>query len=151
MLRNSPAAARSRPWFGSWLRPERMTEFIFAAFAAVFAFPLFGAEVAKKIFDLPADAAERALRSFAAQSGVEVLFVTDVTENIQTNAVKGEFTPRVAIDRMLVGTILVATENQRTGAFKIQRAHNPNARRAARDPGDNRVKKKMSSKNLQEL
>lgn len=129
-----------------------MTGLVVAAFAAIFACPLFGAEVAKKTFDLPAAAAERALKTFADQSGVEVLFVTDVTKNVQTNAVKGEFTPRVAIDRLLAGTILKATENQRTGAFKIQRAQNPSGQRTAQEPGDNpRVKKKLQSlKNLQE-
>ena len=98
-------------------------------------------------FDLPSDAAERALKSFAAQSGLEVLFVTDVTENVQTNAVKGEFTPRVAIDRMLAGTSLVATENKQTGAFKIQR--DPDTQKPARNGGERaKVKKKVvNSKN----
>lgn len=123
-----------------------MIGFFVAAFAVVVASPLLGAEAAKKNFDLPADAAVKALKIFADQSKAEVLFVTEVTENVQTNAVKGEFTPRVAIDRMLAGTILVATENQRTGAFKIQRTHNPGDRRPGQDPGDSPgLKKKLTT------
>ena len=86
----------------------------------------FGADTAQKVFDLPSDAAERTLRSFAAQSGLEVLFLTEVTKNIRTNAVQGALVPKEAIDRMLAGTNLVALENKRTGAFKIQRSSGPN-------------------------
>lgn len=119
-----------------------------AVCAVFFSFPLFGAEASKKPFDLPSDAAERTLKSFAAQSGLEVLFVTDVTENIQTNAVKGEFTPRVAIDRMLAGTALIATENKQTGAFKIQRDHDPSGPSAAQKTGDSPKSKKKTDNEL---
>jgi outer membrane receptor protein involved in Fe transport len=88
------------------------------AFALAVTLP--AAEAGKKLFDLPVGAAEQSLKAFAAQSGLEVLFVTDVTQGVRTNEVKGEFTPRQALDRLLAGTNLVVSENKATGALKIR-------------------------------
>ena len=98
---------------------------------AIFSISSRAAESAKKSFDLPADAAERSLKAFSTQSGLEVLFVTEATQNVRTNAVKGNFTPREALERMLAGTGLVASENERSGALKIRRTDDPNGQRAA--------------------
>jgi outer membrane receptor protein involved in Fe transport len=76
---------------------------------------------AAKAFDLPADAAEVSLKKFSVQSGLEVLFVTEVAANVRTNAVKGSYAPREAMDLMLAGTPLVATQDPRTGALKVSR------------------------------
>jgi outer membrane receptor protein involved in Fe transport len=98
---------------------------------------LLGAEPLKMNFDLPADAAEQALKRFAVQSGLEVLFVTETVAKVKTNAVKGEFSPREAINRMLAGTNLVASEDANSGAMKISRAPKPNSRTSTQaTPGD---------------
>ncbi len=90
----------------------------------------------KMSFDLPAAPAEQALKKFSAQSGLEVLFVTATAARVTTNAVKGEFTPREAIDRLLAGTALVANEDAKSGAMKISKAADPNALRAAQARSD---------------
>jgi hypothetical protein len=72
-------------------------------------------------FDLPAESAEKALKDFAAQSGLEVLFSPQTTADIQTRAVKGDYTPRDAMNRLLAGTALVAAQDGQTGAFNISR------------------------------
>jgi len=79
-------------------------------------------EAIKMSFDIPADTAERSLKKFSAQSGREVLFDSDAVGNVRTNAVKGGYFPREALDLMLSGTKLLATEDDKTGAFRIQRA-----------------------------
>ncbi len=79
-------------------------------------------EPVKMTFDIPADAAERSLKKFSAQSGREVLFDSDTVGSVMTNAVKGGFTPREALDLLLAGTRLTATEDEKTGAFRVQRA-----------------------------
>ena len=74
---------------------------LFAVVSLLFALcfvPLLSAQEnpGKKAFDIPAGDAEPALKAFAHQSGLEVLFVTEATQGVRTLAVKGEYTPREA-------------------------------------------------------
>ena len=73
------------------------------------------------LVDLPADTAEKSLQRLSEQSGREVLFPADAVENMRTQPVKGEMTPRVALDAMLAGTTLTGVEDARTGAITIRR------------------------------
>jgi outer membrane receptor protein involved in Fe transport len=99
------------------------------AFAAV---PLFAAEPAKKQLDVPADTATRAIKRLSEQSGVEVLFPSNLARDVRTNAVRGEFTPREALDQMLAGTGLVSAQDAATGALTVRREGiDPNGSRAA--------------------
>lgn len=72
-----------------------------------------------KHFDLPSGAAERSLREFSAQSGVQVLFSTNTAAGVKTNGVEGHFTPREAMQRLLEGTKLVVSE--KNGALMVSR------------------------------
>ncbi|MDO8543288.1 MAG: TonB-dependent receptor [Opitutaceae bacterium] len=119
----------------------------FAFAATVF---LAAAESAKNEFNLPADAADRSLKAFAAQSGLEVLYVPEATENVRTNAVRGTYTPREAIDRLLRGTNLVVSENEKTGALKVLRVDSPNAQRAAQATRSDRPKNQDSRANSEQ-
>jgi outer membrane receptor protein involved in Fe transport len=96
--------------------------------------PASAASAAKVAFNLPAAAAERALKEFSAQSGLEVLFVTESVAGVRTAAVQGAFTPREALDRLLAGTPLVASQDPASGALRIRRDPLPNAPRAAPTP-----------------
>jgi iron complex outermembrane receptor protein len=88
-------------------------------------------EHTKKLFNLPEDHAEQSLKAFAAQAGVEMLFGSQVAKGVRTNAVKGKFTLREAIEKLLAGTPLVVSRNEKTGAIKILRSPDPNGQRAA--------------------
>lgn len=88
---------------------------------------------AKKPFDLPADRADSTLRKFSAQSGQEVIFAADTPSGVKTNPVRGEFAPREALELLLAGTILKATQDGSSGAFMINRVTDPNGARAAAD------------------
>ncbi len=70
-------------------------------------------------FDLPAAAASKSLRQFAEQSGLDVVFSTEATARVQTNAVRGSYAPGDALARLLRGTGLIAERNPRTGAFTV--------------------------------
>lgn len=72
-------------------------------------------------FELPVDAAERSLRRFSAQSGVQVLFPTEITRGIRTRAVHGSYTLTEAIERLLAGTPLVAESDGKTGTLIVRR------------------------------
>ncbi len=84
-------------------------------------------------FDLPSDVAATSLKTFSRQSGLEVLISADLGKGTRTRAVHGEFTPREAIDLMLSHTVLVANQDEKSGAMIIHRA--PDA--PARLGGDN--------------
>jgi outer membrane receptor protein involved in Fe transport len=81
-------------------------------------------------FDLPADYAEPALRRFATQSGVALVFPSEIARDARTQAVRGRFTPREALDLMLAQSGLVAVQDAKTGVLAIT----PAARHAARSP-----------------
>jgi len=94
-----------------------------------------GADSGRKHFDLPGGAAPDILKSFAKQAGHEILFSDEVVGSVKTNTVKGEFTPKEALDLLLADTGLIASQDARTGAFAVRRGMpNPNA-----DPNGARV------------
>jgi len=76
-------------------------------------------DFAKVAFDLPADSGDHSLLKFSAQSGQEVLFVSETAARVRTNAVNGSFTPRAAIDLLLQGTGLTAVEDPASHSFRV--------------------------------
>jgi len=76
---------------------------------------------ARLFYDLPADTAEKSLIRFSAQSGLEVLFATQVAADVTTIAVHGEFTAMEAASQMLAGTVLRATLDPASGAVTVRR------------------------------
>ena len=90
------------------------------------------AEAAKKNFNLPAGVAGETLKQFAKQAGREIVFAPEAVGTVPTNAVKGELTPREALDQMLAGTGLVASQDVKTGALAVRKGEpDPKAERAA--------------------
>jgi outer membrane receptor protein involved in Fe transport len=79
------------------------------------------AEVVRKLFDLPSDLAEKSLRRFSAQSGVQVLFPTAVVAGVRTQPVHGTFTSREALEHMLEKTPLRIVQNEKTGSLTVTR------------------------------
>ncbi len=75
----------------------------------------------KRSFDLPRGDAATTLRQFAAASGRSLVFVTDKVRGETTNPVRGEFTPREALERMLAGSALEAAQDAATGALVVSR------------------------------
>ncbi len=105
-----------------------LTLALFVAASALVAAP-----AAKRMsFDIPATGAIDAFKQFAAQSGTQVLYAADLVEGVKTPALKGQFTPREAIDRLLVGTELAAQQAD-NGAFAVRKepGEPKNAQRAA--------------------
>jgi len=90
-----------------------------------------GAEAVRKRYDLPADAAERSLRRFSVQSGLPVVFPTEVVEGIRTTTVRGEYSAHEALDRMIEGTALTAVKDSETGALTVTRVPPTPARPAS--------------------
>lgn len=101
------------------------------------------AERMKKTFNIPADIADKSLKQFAAQAGLEVLFSPKSTVHVRTNPVKGDYAPQEAIEQMLSGTALVATHDEKSGAFTVSLAPDPRVEKAAEDSRPASEKKKM--------
>jgi outer membrane receptor protein involved in Fe transport len=87
----------------------------------------FSAETAKKAFNLPAEPAEAALKRFSQQAGMEVVFVSAVTDGVRVNPVRGEFTPIEAGERLLAGTGLTLVRDAKTGVLSVTRANGATA------------------------
>ena len=96
---------------------------------AVFAAAAVAAETVTKSFDIPANSADKTLRLFSVQSGVEVVFGTATAAQVRTNAVKGDYAPREALDRLIDGTGLIVVANEKTGALTVSRG--PKGQRVA--------------------
>jgi iron complex outermembrane receptor protein len=79
------------------------------------------AEPVRKDYDLPAAAAAAALKQFSAQSGEQLLFSADAVAGVTTQPVKGRFTAREALDRLVAGTNLIVQQDERTGALAVTR------------------------------
>jgi hypothetical protein len=89
------------------------------------------ADAAAKAFDVPAGAASRTLKLFAQQSGREIVFSAESIGGTTTNAVRGELTPRDALDRIVAGTGLTVGIDEKSGLFSVRKeATVPNAPRA---------------------
>ena len=95
------------------------------------------ADNGRKSFDIPTGTAGETLKQFARQAGREIVFAAEAVGSVNTNAVKGEFTPKEALDQLLAETGLVATQDAKTGAFAIRRGvSDPNVPRVARKSSD---------------
>src|SRR5688572_20466698 len=109
-MTSTPSTPRTR-WYRAF--PLIIT-MIVAAFAAQ-------PDSLKRTFDLPADSAEKSIRRFSEQSGLEVFYPSSVAKGVRTQAVKGEYTAREALDAMVADTGLVIVRDEKTGAFSVKR------------------------------
>ena len=129
MNRANPASPRA-------LRP-RQPHLRIAAFGLLLLSTIPGlrsaAEVARD-FDVPSGQARDTLKRFAAQAQVEIVFPSENTLGVATNAVRGRLAPEEAIGALLAGTNLIATRDPKTGAYSVRpRLSDPNGSRAAQD------------------
>jgi iron complex outermembrane recepter protein len=79
------------------------------------------AEPVRISFDVPAGEASATLKIFSEQSAHTVVYLVDTVRGERTSAVRGEFTPRQALDRLLMGTELIAVTDAKTGSLTVRR------------------------------
>jgi len=78
-------------------------------------------ESANHAFDIPAENAETALRTFAEQADTQFVYSADKVTGVRTNALRGSYAPREALDRLVSGTELFVVQDDRTGALTVDR------------------------------
>ncbi len=105
------------------LRRCRALAFLFGGLclALTAATSAIAAEPVKRAFDIPSGAAETTLRTFSEQAGGQFIFSGDKVTGVRTNAVKGTFSAREALDRLIAGTDLRTVQDGRTGALTVDR------------------------------
>ena len=75
---------------------------------------------ATRFFDVPAGEALVTLKRAAQQAGLEIMFPAENVRDVRTMAVKGDYAPLEALNRMLAGTSLAAVLDEKTGALAIR-------------------------------
>ncbi len=85
------------------------------------------AQTARRSFNIPANYAEATLKEFSKQADVQIVFDVDKVGGVRTAALRGDFTPKEALDRMFAGTKLVAARDEKTGAFTVSGGSDPKA------------------------
>lgn len=117
---NSPQSTRT----GSVRRPLHRWLGIALAYVCVTA-ASFAADNARRSFDVPSGEAVDTLRQAARQAGREIILSGEVARGVRTKAVKGEFTPHEAVERMLDGTALRVQQDERSGIWTVERVAPP--------------------------
>ena len=124
---------------------RRFASVLSALCCFIVALPAIAAAAPIRAFDIPAGAADKALKQFVAQSGVELIFGTAAAAQATTNAVKGNYAPREALTLLLQGTGLVVVANEKTGALTVSR--DPKALRTAQNNESDRTDQSQVTKN----
>ncbi|MGH7946980.1 MAG: TonB-dependent receptor plug domain-containing protein, partial [Opitutaceae bacterium] len=102
-------------------RPFHRPALLFLVFAALSCPAAAQSAAAKRTFDVPAQGAERALELFSDQSGRAVIMNANPVQGFRTKSIKGEFTPLEALQLLLDGTGLVATQDDQSASLVILR------------------------------
>jgi len=104
----------------------------------LFRSPAVGAPAAgMRNFNLPRGDAAVTLKHFATAAGTPIIYLVDRVRGATTNPVRGEFTPREALERMLADTGLIAAEDTATSAFVVSRKPTPIKNEPVSDPQPN--------------
>jgi len=76
-------------------------------------------------FAIPAGPAEETLHMFSEQAGIQFVYSVDKVRGVETNALKGEYTPRNGLDHLVEGTPLRVVQDGMTGALTVDRQASP--------------------------
>lgn len=79
------------------------------------------AEESKQAFDIPQGLAIDSIKQVAHQSGVDIVFDPRVARTVETPAIFGTYSPRLALELLLAGTPLVVIQDEETAAFAVRR------------------------------
>ena len=83
--------------------------------------PVQAGEAARTSYDIAPGDAVNTLKRFADESGRQVVFLVDAVRGVTTNPVRGEYTVREALTRLVADTGLVVAEDAKSGALMVNR------------------------------
>ncbi len=96
--------------------------------------PLQAGEAVRKSYDIARGDAVGTLKRFADESGRQVVFMVDVVRGVTTNPLRGEYTVREALARLVADTGLIVEEDAKSGALMVNRARNDESPAAKAKP-----------------
>lgn len=96
---------------------------------------------AVRSFEIEAGEAPEALKQFAKQAGVGIVFDALDLRGVRTRAAKGELLPREALERVLSGTRLVFKQDPASGAFAVVKVEPGSPSRSETTPEPNVIMK----------
>ena len=133
------------------LRPRPSRCFVRLGFLLGCLFSIGFAAVAEapRPFDIPAGDATDTLKLAARQGGLEIVFFAETVRGVATPALRGNFAPREALERLVTGTGLVVEAELRDGTITVRRAVPVAATSPSTPPASSSssVTKPMKSKN----
>lgn len=74
---------------------------------------------ASKVFSIEAGEARETLLLFMEQSAEQLVYPPQIVRGVKTNALRGRFTPVLALQQMLAGTTLAVLHDPSTGALSV--------------------------------
>ena len=83
--------------------------------------PAQAGEPTRKSYDIARGDAASTLKRFADESGRQVMFLVDAVRGVTTNPVRGEYTVREALTRLVADTGLAVAEDAQSGALMVNR------------------------------
>ena len=83
--------------------------------------PVQAGEAARKSYDLAPGDAVSTLKRLADESDRQVVFLVEAVRGTTTNALRGEYTVREALQRLVADTGLVVAEDAQSGALMVNR------------------------------
>jgi outer-membrane receptor for ferric coprogen and ferric-rhodotorulic acid len=96
-----------------------------------------GETAAKISFRIPSQPLEGALREFAQQSGVQIIFFSEIAQGLQAPAITGEYTVAAALDALLAASKLTyRVINPKTIEILTRTPKGSSLRNGDRSPGD---------------
>jgi TonB-dependent receptor len=98
--------------------------FALCFYFAVLALPARAMEAAR-LFDVPAGDAAETLPLAARQGGLEIIFFAETVRGVQTPAIRGEWPPRTALERLIAGTGLVFVDDPQVHTITVRRQSPP--------------------------
>ena len=102
------------------ISPGSAAAFAICSLACALAPAQAGESVLQSYDIAPGDAAST-LKRFADESGRQVVFLVDAVRGVTTNPVRGEYTVREALTRLVAETGLVVAEDAKSGALMVNR------------------------------
>jgi iron complex outermembrane receptor protein len=102
------------------ISPGSATAFAVCSLACALA-PVQAGEAAPKSYDIAPGDAVSTLKRFADESGRQVVYLVDAVRGVTTNPVRGEYTVREALTRLVADTGLVVAEDAKSGALMVNR------------------------------
>ena len=103
--------------------------------------PVQAGEPTRKSYDIARGDAVSTLKRFADESGRQVVFLVDAVRGVRTNPVRGEYTVREALTRLVAETGLVVAEDAKSGALMVNRL-------ASREPPPSQPQPKPTTRTM---